>query len=467
MLEVDLPNGWEPRRYQLDAWRYLQAGGRHAELIWHRRAGKDEICLHHTACASFKRVANYWHMLPEAAQARKAIWEAINPHTGRRRIDEAFPLELREATRNQEMQIVFKNKSSWQVVGSDNFNSLVGAAPAGIVYSEWALANPAARAYLRPILAENSGWQVFIGTPRGKNHAYKTYQAAKNDPKAFAQLLSVYETKAFSSDVLAGELKAYIDDFGEDMGKAMFEQEYECSFDAAILGAVLGRWMAGARNSGRIVEDLFDPNGAPIVISSDIGFRDTASWWFWQPRHGGFAIVGYLGQSGKDADDWIDTLQQYITQRGFTLGTIWLPHDARNKTFAAKHSPLERFLTAFGADKVRIVPQTKIEHRINAGRRVIGRCWFDETWCDDGLEGLTSWHYDYDAETRTFSKEPKHDWASHPGDAFTYGAQVLEELVIAAAPPTPRHAVTGTNQGFQIAPLEELWKAAPRGPQRI
>ena len=71
-MEIDLPNGWRPRDYQLPAWRYLQSGGRHAELIWHRRAGKDDICLHHAACAAMKRVAGYWHMLPQAAQARKA-----------------------------------------------------------------------------------------------------------------------------------------------------------------------------------------------------------------------------------------------------------------------------------------------------------------------------------------------------------------------------------------------------------
>jgi len=53
--------------------------------------------------------------LPQAAQARKAIWDAVNPHTGRKRIDDAFPLELRKATRNQEMQIEFKNGSTWQV----------------------------------------------------------------------------------------------------------------------------------------------------------------------------------------------------------------------------------------------------------------------------------------------------------------------------------------------------------------
>jgi hypothetical protein len=38
-------------------------------------------------------VGTYWHMLPEASQARKAIWDAVNPHTGKRRIDEAFPKE--------------------------------------------------------------------------------------------------------------------------------------------------------------------------------------------------------------------------------------------------------------------------------------------------------------------------------------------------------------------------------------
>ena len=83
-------------------------------------------------------------MLPEATQARKAIWTAINPHTGIRRIDEVFPHELRANTNEQEMFIRFLNGSTWQVVGSDNFNSLVGSPPAGVVYCEWSLANPAA-----------------------------------------------------------------------------------------------------------------------------------------------------------------------------------------------------------------------------------------------------------------------------------------------------------------------------------
>ena len=94
MPTIRLPNNWNPRPYQRKAWDYLERGGLHAELIWHRRSGKDEIALHRAAVASHERVAGYWHMLPEYAQARKAIWDAVNPHTGKKRIDEAFPLEL-------------------------------------------------------------------------------------------------------------------------------------------------------------------------------------------------------------------------------------------------------------------------------------------------------------------------------------------------------------------------------------
>ena len=72
-------------------------------------------------------------MLPKYNQARKAIWDAVNPHTGKKRIDEAFPHELRKAINNQEMKITFLNDSVFQVVGSDNPDSLVGSPPAGMI----------------------------------------------------------------------------------------------------------------------------------------------------------------------------------------------------------------------------------------------------------------------------------------------------------------------------------------------
>lgn len=464
-MRIRIPNNWRPRDYQLPAWNYLERGGRHAELVWARRHGKDDVALHRTAVAAFERVANYWHMLPEAAQARKAIWKAVNPHTGIKRIDEAFPLELRASTNDTEMLITFKNGSSWQVVGSDNFNSLVGSAPAGIVYSEWALANPNARAYLRPILMENNGWQIFITTPRGRNHAHKTYLAAKNDPSAFAQILTAEDSGIFSTEQLGYELQSYINEFGEEYGRSKFEQEYLCSFDAANLGAILARSIGVAEKEGRIGDHIeYDPNGAGIEISADIGRRDAATWWFWQPTIGGYHVVDYDGGWGIDADEWVERLKPRL--EGRKLEKIWLPHDARAKTFAAKHSAVEIFAKAFGHDKVAITPNSKKSDRVNAARKIIRRVAFSNR-CAEGLDGLRSWSYEYNEESKTFSSEPKHDWASHDGDGFSYGCLVMEMFRPQPTLEETRFPAQGRPDGRIVtATVDELWADTPRIAQR-
>jgi phage terminase large subunit len=99
---------WEPRPYQREAWRYLEDGGKRAVLLWPRRHGKDDLALHWTAVAAHQRVGTFWHLLPAANQARKALWDAVDPHTGRRRIDAAFPESLREQTREQDMVLSSK-----------------------------------------------------------------------------------------------------------------------------------------------------------------------------------------------------------------------------------------------------------------------------------------------------------------------------------------------------------------------
>lgn len=424
---VRLPsNGWAPRTYQRPLWDYLERGGRHGVAVWHRRSGKDEIALQRAAIAAHERRGNYWHMLPEYNQARKAIWDAINPHTGQRRIDEAFPKELRASTNQVDMKIEFKCGSIWQVVGSDNFNSLIGSPPIGIVYSEWAVADPRAHGFLRPILAENGGWSLFIYTSRGYNHGFSTYDAARNDPDSFAQLLTANDTPVFSKAILESERRAYIEEYGKYEGDALFRQEYHCDFSAANIGAILGRYVEDADRQGRMADDIeFDPEGAPVEISSDIGFRDTACFWFWQPKPDGYALIDYDEDSGLDASDWIDRL------RGrYPYGTIWLPHDAKAKTFGTKRSAYEQFRASKIAKKVSLVPTLSTSDRINAARTVMPKCRFNKSRCRSGLNGLRSWSYEYNEETKVYSKEPRHDWASHPGDGYSYGAIVMKERAL-------------------------------------
>ena len=125
-----------------------------------------------------------------------------------------------------------------------------------------------------------------------------------------------------------------------------------------------------------------------------------------------------------DAEEWIDRLKPRIEQYG-KLGKIWLPHDARAKTFAAKHSAVEIFAKEFGANKIAITPDSKKADRINAARVLTPHVEFSDK-CAKGLEGLRAWSYEYNEQTKTFSSDPKHDWASHDGDGYSYGCLIMQ-----------------------------------------
>ncbi|MBM3491285.1 MAG: hypothetical protein FJX68_12720 [Alphaproteobacteria bacterium] len=417
VADIQLPHNWRPRPYQVKLWRYLAGGGRRAVARWHRRSGKDEVCLHHAASAAHEKVATYWHMLPQYGQARKAIWDAVNPHSGRRRIDEVFPHAIRQTTREQEMMIRFRNGSTWQLVGSDNFNSLVGSPPAGVTFSEYALADPAAWAYLRPILLENGGWALFISTPRGDNHFKRLCESAERDPEWFYECLTVDDTGIFTAGQLANELRELQAQHGEAYGKSLYLQEYHVSFDAAIPGAIWADCLDRARLEGRIQSRL-DVKAAPVSTAWDLGFTDDTAIWFFQIAEGDIRVLDYHEDAGRSIEDYAEVLRRKAADRAWTYGTHWLPHDARPRTLAAGGKSILQQLLALKVGRCVIAPRLDREEGIQAGRATFPFCRFDETRCRDGLEKLRNYHREWDEEKRMFSMTPKHDRNSHAADAW-------------------------------------------------
>ena len=453
--------GFPARPYQRELINWFRGGGKRAVAVWHRRAGKDRTATFIESELAVKRVGLYWHALPEYAQARRVIWDALT-RDGKRLIDISFPPEMVRKRHEHEMKIELINGSIWQPVGADNFNSLVGSNPVHVTYSEYALMAPAAREYLRPIIAENDGSELFISTPRGYNHFHDLYEHAKGNPLWHTSRLSVYDTNVIPAEVLDEERKT--------MPEELFRQEFECDFSAANVGAILGRWVEQAEKDGRVNDSVeYDPNGSGLVISSDIGRRDTATWWFWQPKADGFALVDYDEDSGLDAEEWTDRLRERLDGR--KCERIWLPHDAKAKTFSAKHSAIEIFLNAFGSEVMRIVPLTSKGDRINAARKVMPHCRFSKTACAKGLGGLRAWCFEWNQDTRQFSREPKHDWASHPGDGFSYGAQVMREHIVEREPKKPnRDVIAGDvphGTMFTLPSLDTMWAEQPARSARI
>ena len=410
MTEITLPHQWKPRGYQRTLWDYLEGGGKRAFAIWHRRAGKDEVALHWAAVAAMERPATYWHMLPAYSQARKAIWSGVNAHTGKRRIDEAFPHALRETTNEQEMFIRLRNGATWQIVGSDNYSSLVGTPPAGIVFSEWSRANPASWAYLAPILVENNGWALFITTPIGRNHAHHMLQMAHSNPAWFAEVLTVDDTKAMSFDAIEAQRREYRSIFGEDAGDNLIEQEYYCSFASAILGAYYAKEMLAAERDDRLCSLKINPE-LPVHTAWDIGIDDPTAIWCFQVEPGRVNVVDYYELSGHGLSHYCE----WLTERGYH-GVDWVPHDARVREFASGRTRLEHMISLGRRPKV--APSHKLMDGIQAGRHTIPLAYFDVDRCAKGIECLRQYQAEWDEDLRTFKRSPLHNWASHGADAW-------------------------------------------------
>ena len=242
----------------------------------------------------------------------------------------------------------------------------------------------------------------------------------------------------------------------------LFRQEYECDWAAANVGSILGRHVEAADKEGRIGECVYDSEGAPLEISSDIGRRHPSAWWFWQPQVGGFHLVDYDEDAGLDAEEWIERLKERIGER--KLARIWLPHDAKAKTFAARHSPVEQFLAAFGHDRVAIVPLTKKMHSINAAQIVLPKCRFDAAKCEKGLAALRFWSYRYDEERKQYSREPLDDWSADAADAFCEGAKIMQERVLEPEKPKPGHVIAVGEQSTYT--LDDAWRDRERSIHR-
>lgn len=410
---VNLPYNWTPRPGQRAVFDAFREGKRRAVLLWGRRAGKDDLALHYSACASQQRVGNYWHMLPQANQCRKAIWDAVNPRTGKKRIDEAFPPEIRAAVRQQDMMIQFKNGSTWQLVGSDNFDALVGSPPVGLTFSEYALADPNAWGVLRPIVKENGGYAIFISTPRGKNHFFDLYNMAKENPKWHTSKITSLDSGAFTAEQLAEELQEMIAERGEDDGKTLFAQEYECSFDVSVAGSFYGSIIDKLEKEGHITSVLYDPM-LPVVTSWDLGMKDPTNVWFFQIFGQEIRVIDCYATTGEG----VDTYARMLTERRYNYEQHIMPHDIKVREIGSNGKTRYAILQALGVFPLSVCRNIPVYDGINAVRMTLPRMYFDKKKCAPGLAALRFYHKEYDEVMKRYRDNPEKDWSNHFADSM-------------------------------------------------
>lgn len=413
-------NKFKPRPYQLALFDAVENKGyKRVMLVWHRRAGKDVAAFNLAIRAALKKPQVIYYIFPTYSQGRKVIFDTLT-NDSQRMID-FIPKELIDSTNNQELKIRLINGSIIQVVGSDNYDSLMGTNPQLCIFSEYALQDPRAYMFIRPILTSNDGVAVFLSTPRGRNHLWDLYQVASNSSDWYCQRLTVSDTRVVSLYSIERE-KA----LGE-MSDDLIQQEYYCSFDLGVEGSYYAKYIDRIRIKGQIGMVPWE-NGFKVHSVWDLGVRDSTTIIMFQIIGQSIRIIDCYENSKVGLEHYVKVLEQ----KPYVWGKHIAPHDIRVKEFGSGMTRLEK-AKQLGINFT-IAPDVGIEDGIEAVRAALSKIWIDEKACSPLIKALENYRQEYDHKRKVYASHPLHDWSSHFSDAMRYLCISLPKLSDGASP---------------------------------
>ena len=273
-----------------------------------------------------------------------------------------------------------------------------------------------------------SSWNVLIPTIR-KEHSeiWVTFNPELENDDTFQRFVAhppkdcVIENINWSDNPWFPETLRLEKDALKERDIEAYNTVWEGVCRQTVDGAVFAREMQAADLEGRIMKVPYDP-AKPVHAVFDLGWADATAIWFVQFIGMEIHLIRYIEDNQRTISHYLSVMQTY----GYVYDTLWLPHDAQNKTLAANGRSIEEIVRAAGY-KVQITSKVPVSDSINAARTIFPKCYFDREECAEGLQCLRHYRYDVDPDTKMFSKSPLHDNYSHGADAFRYIGLVVNE----------------------------------------
>jgi len=316
----------------------------------------------------------------------------------------------------QEMKIRFTNGSLFQLIGSDNIDSLMGTNPKIVVFSEYALQDPSAWDYIRPILKVNGGVAIFISTPRGRNHFWELFRTAQSAEGWWSQKLTIEDTGVLTDADVQQEIR-------EGMSEELALQEYRCSFDRGVEGSYYAKLMSKMVKEERICPVKYDPSRM-VFTSCDLGWDDSTAIIFFQMHGTNINIIDCEEYNNKT----LAYFKEILMKRPYKYGGHLFPHDVEQtdglSTGCTRREILEDLQIS-----VTTVPRGIIADGIEAVKALMeSRIRIDDDKCKPLIKSLENYHKDWDAKHKVYSNKPRHDWSSHYADSVRYMAEGLNKI---------------------------------------
>lgn len=412
VLRID--TGYEPRPLQDYIHSKLK---RFNCLVCHRGFGKTILVINELIDQGLNCQQvdpTYAYLAPTYSQAERIAWDQLKRYT--RNIPDVVYNETKltctipRPYRNDRIKIV--------LLGSENPDSIRGMHLNGVVLDEFAQMSPIVWGQIiRPALSNKRGWAIFIGTPKGQNHFYDIYQTAVKNVSGdwYTQVFKASTSKVLPFD----ELRAMKAEMSDDE----WEQEMECSFTAALTGAYWGKQLQEVEQKGRVT--LLDHDPALTVDTFwDLGVSDTTTVWFTQQSHMEVRIIDYYEMSGEGLEHYAKMLKEAHRVKYDYRDHNW-PHDGGSRDLSTGEERSQTMRKLLGKSVI-VHPKYNVADSINAGRRILARCWFDKQKTWKGLDGLKNYQKKWDAKNKIWMDHPLHNWASHPADGFRLLAMALK-----------------------------------------
>lgn len=361
----------------------------------------------------------FGYLAPYYVQAKEIAWQYLKHYTA-----PLAPLGVKYHEADLSITLGHNN-AVIRLYGAENAERMRGLYFDGIAPDEaQGISSATLRTVILPCLADRQGWLDISGTPRGwENLLGEVVKIAKENPDEwFLQILKASETGILPDSELAMQKRLMSDN--------EYQQEFECSFDAAITGAVYGQWMVDCENAGRFKTGIYDES-LPVNTAWDLGFDDATAIWFWQLSGSEIRLIDYYENNGRDIVHYCDE----IKLKPYTYGKHYVPHDAANKSLAAGGRSIYQQMQEQGLKGIEIVPATSQQNGIEAARKTLDICWFDDVACKEGIKALKNYQFEWDDDKKTFRSKPRHDWTSHASDAFEIIGQAWRKQVLEVIQP--------------------------------
>lgn len=375
-------------------------------LVCHRRFWKTVLAVLFLLFRALQDKGLYAYIAPTYKQSKAIAFDMLVK----------FAQKIPWTTINiSELTVVLFNGSKIRLFWADYPDSLRWLDIKWAVFDEYAQQPPSIYSEIVfPMINANNWWALWIWTPKGKNSFYDLYTKALKDEKYYTMLYTIKDTNLLTEE--------QIQQAREEMSEDEFEQEYMCSWVASIKWAYYGDEMQKARQEWRISKVPYEPN---IEVNTfwDLWINDTMVIRFVQVFWKEARIIDHYEMSWE----WLEHYVWILKSKPYKYWKHYFPHDIDVRELQSWISRRD-YLIKSGLTNIEVVPKVSIQEWIDAVRRVLKYCWFDEWRCYRWIEALTQYHKEYDEKNRIYKNQPKHDWASNSSDWFRYFALTYENM---------------------------------------